>query len=165
MPEIPLYKQQTRVSAETPQGMMLDLSSESAALARTANVEIQGMENLTKGVAQAITNYETLVDEAAMADFGNEVRDFKLNLAQGGIKFRDKKQDKPYDFQTEYIEPEIEKFKERLYRYAMKSSLRKWALGLDGWKYWVWQLGVGLVFFTIIEIILNKIGMTMLPWK
>lgn len=114
MPEIPLYKQQTRVSAETPQGMMLDLSSESAALARTANVEIQGMENLTKGVAQAITNYETLVDEAAMADFGNEVRDFKLNLAQGGIKFRDKKQDKPYDFQTEYIEPEIEKFKERL---------------------------------------------------
>ena len=39
----------------------------------------------------------------------------------------------------------------------MKSSLRKWALGLDGWKYWVWQLGVGLVFFTIIEIILNKI--------
>ena len=47
----------------------------------------------------------------------------------------------------------------------MKSSLRKWALGLDGWKYWVWQLGVGLVFFTIIEIILNKIGMTMLPWK
>tara|TARA_R100001163_G_C5066298_1_gene204671 strand:+ start:3220 stop:3399 length:180 start_codon:yes stop_codon:yes gene_type:complete len=59
----------------------------------------------------------------------------------------------------------MKKFKERLYRYAMKSSLRKWALGLDGWKYWVWQLGVGLVFFTIIEIILNKIGMTMLPWK
>ena len=71
MPEIPLYKQQTKVSAETPQGIMLDLSSESAALARTANVEIQGMENLTKGVAQAITNYESLVDEAAMADFGN----------------------------------------------------------------------------------------------
>ena len=59
----------------------------------------------------------------------------------------------------------MKKFKERLYRYAKKSSLRKWALGLDGWKYWVWQLGVGLVFFTIIEIILNKIGMTMLPWK
>tara|TARA_R100001509_G_scaffold132151_1_gene85564 strand:- start:9685 stop:11538 length:1854 start_codon:yes stop_codon:yes gene_type:complete len=114
MPEIPLYKQQTRVSAETPQGMMLDLSSESAALARTANVEIQGMENLTEGVAQAITNYETLVDEAAMADFGNEVRDFKLNLVQGGIKFRDQTQGKPYDFQADYIEPEIEKFKQRL---------------------------------------------------
>ena len=127
MPEIPLYKQQTRVSAETPQGIMLDLSSESAALARTANVEIQGMENLTKGVAQAITNYESLVDEAAMADFGNEVRDFKLNLVQGGIKFRDQTQGKPYDFQADYIEPEIEKFKQRLsekkYSKRIKSEL------------------------------------------
>ena len=52
-----------------------------------------------------------------------------------------------------------------LYKWAMKSPLRKWALGLTGWKYWAWQLGVGGVFFVIIECLLNMIGMTILPWK
>ena len=46
----------------------------------------------------------------------------------------------------------------------MKSSLREWALGLEGWKWWAWQLGSGLLFFIILEILLNLIGMTMLPW-
>jgi len=52
-----------------------------------------------------------------------------------------------------------------LYDWAMKSSLRKWALGLTGWKWWAWQLGPCLIFFIILELLLNLIGMTMLPWK
>lgn len=55
--------------------------------------------------------------------------------------------------------------KKFLYKLAMKSSLRKWALSLTGWKWWVWQLVVGGIFFIIVEIILNQIGMTIIPWK
>ena len=51
-----------------------------------------------------------------------------------------------------------------LYDKAKKSSIRKWALELNGWKWWAWQLGAGLLFVIIIEFVLNKIGMTMLPW-
>ena len=58
----------------------------------------------------------------------------------------------------------IDKLKNYLYGIAMKSSLRKWALGLTGWKWWAWQLGVGGVVFMILECLLNLIGMTMLPW-
>tara|TARA_B100000902_G_scaffold169218_1_gene163766 strand:+ start:408 stop:596 length:189 start_codon:yes stop_codon:yes gene_type:complete len=47
---------------------------------------------------------------------------------------------------------------------ANKSSIRKWALGLTGWKWWAWQVGAGAVFFIIAEILLNKIGITMIPW-
>jgi|TARA_B100000900_G_scaffold411390_1_gene430987 hypothetical protein len=52
-----------------------------------------------------------------------------------------------------------------LYEWAMKSPIRKWSLGLTGWKWWMWQVGVGMLFFCILETLLNKIGMTMLPWK
>ena len=55
--------------------------------------------------------------------------------------------------------------KSGLFDWAERSSIREWALGLKGWKWWAWQLGVGLVFFIIIELILNVIGMTILPWK
>lgn len=59
----------------------------------------------------------------------------------------------------------MKKIKQKLYEWAMKSPLRKWALSLTGWKWWVWQLVVGGIFFTLVEIMLNQIGMTMLPWK
>ena len=59
----------------------------------------------------------------------------------------------------------MDKIKQYLYNLAMKSSLRKWALSLTGWKWLVWQLVVGGIFFIIVEIILNQIGMTMIPWK
>ena len=52
-----------------------------------------------------------------------------------------------------------------LYDRARKSSLREWALGLEGWKYWAWQIGVGLICFSIVELLLNKLGMTILPWR
>ena len=54
--------------------------------------------------------------------------------------------------------------KSGLYDWAMKSSLRKWALGLTGWKWWFYQIVVCGIFFMIMEYLLNLIGMTMLPW-
>ena len=59
----------------------------------------------------------------------------------------------------------MNKLKQILYGYAMKSPLRKWVLELTGWKWWVWQIVGGIIFVVIIEFILNKIGMTMLPWR
>ena len=55
--------------------------------------------------------------------------------------------------------------KSGLYDKAEKSSIRKWALGLEGSKWWAWQIGGGLLFLVIVEFLLNKIGMTVLPWK
>ena len=59
----------------------------------------------------------------------------------------------------------VEKLKKYLYNIVMKSSLRKWALSLTGWKWWLWQLIVGGIFFFVIELLLNLIGMTIIPWK
>ena len=59
----------------------------------------------------------------------------------------------------------MDKIKTYLYNIAMKSPLRKWVLSLTGWKWWVWQLVVGGIFFFIIELLLNLIGMTIIPWK
>ena len=59
----------------------------------------------------------------------------------------------------------MNKLKQILYGYAMKSPLRKWALELEGWKWWAWQLGPGLIAVILIEVLLNLIGMTMLPWR
>jgi len=56
-------------------------------------------------------------------------------------------------------------WKTGLYQWSMKSSLREWALGLTGWKWWAWQLGPCLLIFILLELLLNWIGMTMLPWK
>ena len=60
---------------------------------------------------------------------------------------------------------QIKFMKKYLYNLAKKSPIRKWALSLTGWKWLTWQLVVGGVFFIILEIILNLIGMTMIPWK
>lgn len=59
----------------------------------------------------------------------------------------------------------MEKLKQYLYNLAMQSPIRKWALSLTGWKWWVWQLIVGGVFIIIVEYLLNQIGMTIIPWK
>ena len=59
----------------------------------------------------------------------------------------------------------MNKLKNYLYNIAMKSQLRKCALSLTGWKWWFWQLVVGSIVFTVLEYLLNLIGMTMLPWR
>ena len=50
------------------------------------------------------------------------------------------------------------------YDKARNSKLNKWSSKLTGWKWWAWQIGAGLIFFIIIEIVLNLIGLTILPW-
>ena len=57
------------------------------------------------------------------------------------------------------------KIEDRLTKVAMNSPIRKWALGLEGWKWWVYQIVVGTIGFAIIEYILNLLGMTILPWR
>jgi|TARA_X000000368_G_C22608806_1_gene527046 hypothetical protein len=59
----------------------------------------------------------------------------------------------------------MKKLKQYLYNKAMQSPIRKWALSLTGWKYWVWQLVIGGIFFIWVELLLNSIGMTIIPWK
>ncbi len=59
----------------------------------------------------------------------------------------------------------MERLKQYLYNKAMQSPIRKWALSLTGWKWWVWQLIVGGIFIIIVEYLLNLIGMTIIPWK
>ena len=59
----------------------------------------------------------------------------------------------------------MKKLEKKLYEWAMKSPIRKWALGLEGWKWWVYQIVVGTIGFAIIEYILNLLGMTILPWR
>ena len=40
-----------------------------------------------------------------------------------------------------------------------------WADSLTGWKWWAWQIGGCGLFFVVLEIVLNQIGLTMLPWR
>tara|TARA_B100000287_G_C20050815_1_gene550339 strand:+ start:266 stop:502 length:237 start_codon:yes stop_codon:yes gene_type:complete len=55
--------------------------------------------------------------------------------------------------------------KSGLYDKAENSKLRKWADSLEGWQWWVWQLGVGFLVLIVIEALLNTFGMTILPWR
>ena len=59
----------------------------------------------------------------------------------------------------------MKKLKKKLYEWAMNSPLRKWALELEGWKWWFYQIVVGGIGFYIIEYLLNPIGLTILPWR
>jgi hypothetical protein len=51
-----------------------------------------------------------------------------------------------------------------VYEWTKKSRFRKWQEGLTGWKFWTWQIVGGITFVVIMEFVLNKIGLTMLPW-
>jgi len=51
------------------------------------------------------------------------------------------------------------------YDKAKNSKLRQWALGLEGWKWWFYQIVVCGSVFALIEVLLNMAGMTMLPWR
>ena len=52
-----------------------------------------------------------------------------------------------------------------LYDKARNSKTRQWVDSLEGWKWLTWQIVGGLIFVIIIEFLLNKVGMTMLPWR
>ena len=57
------------------------------------------------------------------------------------------------------------RIEDKLMNWAMESPLRKWALGLEGWKWWFYQIVVGTIGFIIIEYFLNLFGLTILPWR
>ena len=59
----------------------------------------------------------------------------------------------------------MKKIEKKLYKWAIQSPIRKWALGLEGWKFWFYQIVVAGIGFAVIEYLLNLIGITMLPWK
>ena len=59
----------------------------------------------------------------------------------------------------------FDKLTNYLYDKAMQSPLRKWALGLTGWKWWFYQIVVCGIMFVILELLISQIGMTMLPWR
>ena len=48
---------------------------------------------------------------------------------------------------------------------ARNSSTRQWVDSLTGWKWWLYQIGGGLLFFILVELLLNLVGMTILPWR
>ena len=54
--------------------------------------------------------------------------------------------------------------KSGFYEWAMKSPLRKWVLNLEGWKWLFYQIVVCGTIFIVMEYLLNKIGITILPW-
>ena len=55
--------------------------------------------------------------------------------------------------------------KSGLYRKAQHSSLRQWALQLTGWKWWFYQIIVCGILFILMELLLNLINLTLLPWR
>ena len=55
--------------------------------------------------------------------------------------------------------------KSGLYDKVRNSSTRQWVDSLTGWKWWLYQIGGGLLFFILVELLLNLIGMTILPWR
>ena len=50
------------------------------------------------------------------------------------------------------------------YDKAHNSKLATWTRSLTGWRWWAWQLGPCVLLFILIEMGLNMIHMTMLPW-
>ena len=55
--------------------------------------------------------------------------------------------------------------KSGLYDKARNSSTRQWVDSLTVWKWWLYQIGGGLLFFILVELLLNLVGMTILPWR
>ena len=51
-----------------------------------------------------------------------------------------------------------------VYEKARNSRIRKWSEELEGWNWLAYQIVVCGFFFVIIEILLNIVGLTMIPW-
>ena len=51
-----------------------------------------------------------------------------------------------------------------LWDLALNNRFRHYVLNLTGWKYWFYQIVVCGIVFIILEFILNKLGLTLLPF-
>ena len=54
--------------------------------------------------------------------------------------------------------------KSGLYQMAEQSSFRSYVLNLSGWKWWFYQIVVCGILFILIELLLNQLGLTLLPF-
>ena len=43
--------------------------------------------------------------------------------------------------------------------------MKKWIDSLTGWQWWVYQIVGGIIFFTVVELIFNLVGYSVLPWR
>ena len=48
---------------------------------------------------------------------------------------------------------------------ALNNSIRHYVLNLTGWKWWFYQIVVGGVFLILMELLLNLVNITLLPWR
>ena len=43
--------------------------------------------------------------------------------------------------------------------------MKKWKDSLTGWQWWVYQIVGGIMFITVVELIFNLVGYSVLPWR
>ena len=47
----------------------------------------------------------------------------------------------------------------------LKENFYNWRDNLTGWKWWLYEIGGGILFFAIVEVIVNQLGYSVLPWR
>lgn len=113
MPKIPLFKQQSRISDDTP-GVIYDASPELSAISSITSELTGGLGNLSKGIEQGIEKYEKLKDDASVADATRRLVDFENDLLtqkqealkDPNIGYR--------NYEEKVLQPSINKFRESL---------------------------------------------------
>ena len=55
--------------------------------------------------------------------------------------------------------------KSGLWDKALNNPFRHYVLNLTGWKWWFYQIIVCGIVFILIELLLNLINLTLLPWR
>ena len=113
MPKIPLYEQQTRVSAETS-SPLLDRSAEIQSIQNIANTYAKGVSNLASGINDMIDNYEKLEEQSAVADANQELIDFKLGVANERLDVLKRDDIDLTNYNEQYLIPKQKEFKEKL---------------------------------------------------
>ena len=43
--------------------------------------------------------------------------------------------------------------------------MKKWIDSLTGWQWSAYQIVAGVAFFTVLELIVNLVGYSVLPWR
>ena len=48
---------------------------------------------------------------------------------------------------------------------ALNNRFRHYVLNLTGWKWWFYQIVICGIVFILLELLLNLINLTLLPWR
>ena len=113
MPKIPLYEQQTKISAETP-SVKLDRSAEIQSIQQIANTYAKGVGNLASGINDMVDNYERLEEQSAVADANQEMIDFKLQISKERDEVLKRDDVNLANYEEKYLLPKINEFKQKL---------------------------------------------------